>query len=202
AAEGGGGGGVWGGGVGGGGRYFCVSADIAREVRAHGIVPPGKVALIPNGIDTDRFARAEPAGPGDGLDFRRSDRVIGTVGRLTEIKRQDVLIRAFARVAARHPESRVLLVGDGPLRAVLEALAAPLGVGDRVTFAGYRDRPERFLRLMDVFALTSRSEGMPLAILEAWAAGLPVVASRVGGIPEVVADGRTGLLFPAGDDAG
>src|SRR5262249_50140252 len=106
------------------------------------------------------------------------------------------------RVAARHPESRVLLVGDGPLRADLEALAATLGVGDRVTFAGYRDRPERFLRLMDVFALTSRSEGMPLAILEAWAAGLPVVASRVGGIPEVVADGRTGLLFPAGDDAG
>jgi sugar transferase (PEP-CTERM/EpsH1 system associated) len=182
-------------------RYFCVSADVAREVRDYRIVAPGKVAVVPNGIDVDRFARAEPADPGDGLGIQPGARVIGTVGRLTEIKRQDLLIRAFARVAARHPAARLLLVGDGPLRNALETLTTTLGVGDRVTFAGYRDRPERFLRLMDVFALTSRSEGMPLAILEAWASGLPVVASRVGGVPEVVADGRTGLLFPPGDEA-
>jgi glycosyltransferase involved in cell wall biosynthesis len=93
-----------------------------------------------------------------------------------------------------------LIVGDGSKREDLQLLAAGLGVAGRVTFTGHADRPERFLGLMDVFALTSDSEGMPLAVLEAWAAGKPVVASRVGGLPELVAEGHTGLLFPAGDD--
>jgi glycosyltransferase involved in cell wall biosynthesis len=124
--------------------------------------------------------------------------VIGTVGRLAALKRQDVLLRGFARL--RHPTARLLIVGDGPAREELVGLAAGLGVTDRVVFAGYRERPERALAAMDVFALTSDSEGMPLAILEAWAAGKPVVATRVGGVPELIADGRTGLLFPAGND--
>jgi glycosyltransferase involved in cell wall biosynthesis len=93
------------------------------------------------------------------------------------------------------------LVGDGPMRGELERLAAGLGVGETVHFAGYQDRPEQFLRLMDVFALTSRMEGLPLAILEAWAAGLPVVASSVGGVPDLIDHGRNGLLFPSGDEA-
>src|SRR5205807_8321319 len=93
-----------------------------------------------------------------------------------------------------------LLVGDGPMRSSLEEMAARLGVADAVHFAGYQAQPERFLALMDVFALTSRLEGLPLAILEAWAAGLPVVATSVGGVPDLITDGRNGLLVPSGDE--
>jgi glycosyltransferase involved in cell wall biosynthesis len=83
----------------------------------------------------------------------------------------------------------------------LRKLAAALGLADRVHFAGYQARPEHFLHLMDIFALTSRLEGMPLAILEAWAAGRPVIASRVGGVPAIVTEGETGILFDSGDEA-
>src|SRR4029077_5841450 len=123
----------------------------------------------------------------------------GTVGRLVEVKQQAVLIRAFAQVAATFPAARMVLVGDGPLRAELEATALSLGLSGAVLFAGYQPRPERFLAAMDVFVLPSRAEAMPLVIPEAWAAGLPVVASRVGGIPELIEDGRTGLLVESGD---
>jgi glycosyltransferase involved in cell wall biosynthesis len=92
-----------------------------------------------------------------------------------------------------------VLVGDGPLWAELEELARSLGLGGAVLFAGYRPNPERFLAAMDVFVLPSRAEAMPLVIPEAWAAGRPVVASRVGGIPELIEDGKTGLLIEPGD---
>ena len=82
------------------------------------------------------------------------------------------------------------------------ALAVSLGQHGHVHFTGYQPQPERYLQVMDVFALTSRSEGMPLSVLEAWAAGVPVVATRVGGLPEMIEDGRTGLLIGSGDEAG
>jgi glycosyltransferase involved in cell wall biosynthesis len=180
-------------------RVFAVSADIRRELRDCRIAPPGKLGHVPNGVNVERFDI------GDNVARLRREfglpadvPVIGTVGRLSPVKRHDVLLRGFARL--KHPTARLLVVGDGPVREELVSLAAGLGISDRVVFAGYRDRPERALAAMDLFALTSDSEGMPLAILEAWAAGKPVIATRVGGVPELVADGRTGLLFPAGDD--
>jgi glycosyltransferase involved in cell wall biosynthesis len=125
---------------------------------------------------------------------------LGTIGRLCEVKRQDLLIRAFRRVRARVGDAHLLIVGDGPWMGRLRELAAELDLADRVHFAGYQPRPERFLRSMDAFALSSASEGMPLVVLEAWAAGVPVVATRVGGLPELVDDGRTGLLVDFGDE--
>jgi glycosyltransferase involved in cell wall biosynthesis len=183
-------------------RFFCVSRDIAAEVLEHRVVPHRKVCVVPNGIDTARFA-----GAADDGSVRRSlgippgAPVVGTIGRLNEVKRQDLLIRGFAQIKNRVSDAHLLLVGDGPLRGDLRALAESLGLAGRVHFAGYQAQPERYLRAMDVFALTSRSEGMPLALLEAWAAGLPVVASRVGGLPELIDDGRNGLLFDPGDEA-
>jgi glycosyltransferase involved in cell wall biosynthesis len=181
-------------------RFYCLSADMARAVLAHRIVPRHKVQVIGNGIETRRFrdggdrtvVRQDLGIPADAVVF-------GTVGRLTEVKRPDLLLRAFAQVRMKVPASHLLIVGDGPLRSELGGLATTLGLDGGVHFAGYQAQPERLYRAMDVFALTSRSEGIPQAVLEASAAGLPVIASRVGGVPEVVEDGQTGLLFEFGD---
>jgi len=178
-------------------RFVCVSRDLAREVSAGRLVPTRKLRVVPNGVST------EPAcGPGDGADVRRSlgipdgAAVVGTVGRLDEIKRQDDLIRALSRLGGDGPAPHLLLVGDGPALGPLRSLAEGAGLGRRVHFVGYQERPGRYLAAMDVFALPSRSEGMPLAVLEAWAAGLPVVASRVGGLPELAGDGAAILVEP------
>jgi sugar transferase (PEP-CTERM/EpsH1 system associated) len=182
-------------------RFFCVSKDIADELASRRLVPRRKLEVIPNGIDTDLFERTSSR-----ADIRRTlgiapdAPVAGTVGRLNGVKRQDLLIRAFTQVCKRIPDARLVLVGDGPMRDSLQALAKDLNLNGSVRFAGYQSQPERYLQMMDVFALTSQTEGMPLAILEAWAAGLPVVASAVGGVPDLVQHGCNGLLFPSGDE--
>ena len=159
--------------------------------------------MIANGIDVASFRE-----PCDIRAIRRSLGIpldaplIGTVGRLAEIKRQDLLILAFANVKSRIPDAHLLLVGDGPLLHELTNLVGDLGLGDHVHFAGYQPHAAPYLQAMDVFALTSRSEGMPQALLEAAVIGVPIVASRVGGIPEVIESGRTGLLIEPGDEAG
>lgn len=121
------------------------------------------------------------------------------VGRLAVVKRQDRLLRAVASSILRLPDLWVLIVGDGPERNRLRDLAIALGISNRVCLAGYQPEPSRYLRAMDVFALTSQSEGLPISLLEAWAAGLPVVCTSVGGIPDVVAEGVNGLLVPNDD---
>jgi glycosyltransferase involved in cell wall biosynthesis len=183
-------------------RFFCVSDNIASAVRAYGTVAKGKVCVVLNGIDTAAFdAAGDPQSLRRALGIPYDAPVIGTVGRLNEIKRQDLLIRGFANVANGDSKPHLLIVGDGPELEPLRQAAAALGLAERIHFAGYQARPEHFLHLMDIFALTSRLEGMPLAILEAWAAGRPVIASRVGGVPAIVTDGETGILFDSGDEA-
>jgi glycosyltransferase involved in cell wall biosynthesis len=181
-------------------RFFGVSEDIAATVMAFRILSASRVFVIPNAVDTERFAcRADKATLRRSMGIPVEAPVVGTVGRLNEIKRQDLLIRAFVEVRSRLPAAHLLLVGDGPLLAELHALAATLGVGDSVHFAGYQADPVPYLQAMDLFALTSRIEGTPLAVLEAWAAGLPVVAARVGGLVRLLEDERSGLLFDSGD---
>lgn len=176
-------------------RFCCVSEDIAKDLIDAG-VDASKVLVVANGIDTDVSVNVtEVAELRERFRLPDGIPVIGTVGRIAEIKRQDILLRAFAHLKSKRPDVLLLLVGDGDQRSALEALAESLGVADAVRFAGYQSHPEAYLRLMNVFALTSSSEGMPLSILEAWAAGLPVVASRVGGVPELVCHEENGLLF-------
>jgi glycosyltransferase involved in cell wall biosynthesis len=182
-------------------RFFCVSRDVANEAMAYRIAPHRKVHVIPNGIDLTRF---------EGHDGREAARstlgipagapVIGTVGRLDPLKQQDLLIRAFRGVRSRVNDAHLLIVGDGPLRRDLHEQATALGLDGCVHFAGYQACPELYLQAMDVFALTSRSEGMPLAVLEAWATSLPVVATRVGGLPEMMGDDQAGVLVDPGDE--
>jgi glycosyltransferase involved in cell wall biosynthesis len=183
-------------------RFYCLTEAMRAAVVACRVAPTLRARVIHNGIDTPSF-RA----PTDPLETRRvlgiPERapVVGTVGRLTEVKRQDLLLRAFGRVRAQVADAHLLLLGDGPLMGSLRDLVAQLGLGDCVHFAGYQPHSAPYLRAMDVFALTSRSEGMPQALLEAAVVGVPTVAAAVGGIPEVVEHGRTGLLFAPGDEA-
>ncbi|WP_165066884.1 glycosyltransferase [Paludisphaera rhizosphaerae] len=183
-------------------RYCCVSKDIADELLERRIVPARKIMVVPNGIDLSRFrGRTTRADCRASLGIPAGVPVVGTVGRLDEVKRQDVLIRAFGRLLGHVSEAHLLIVGDGPQGAELRQLAESLDIAGRVHFTGYQPRPEEFLAAMDVFGLSSRSEGMPLAVLEAWAAGLPVVATRVGGLPELIDDGRSGVLVDNGNEA-
>jgi glycosyltransferase involved in cell wall biosynthesis len=182
-------------------RFFCLTREMAQEVLKYRVVPRHKVRVIRNGIETSNYRN-----PGDPQTLRCSlgippaATVIGSVGRLVEIKRYDVLIRSFARLKDNCPDAHLLMVGDGPYKPVLEELAQGLGVREHVHFAGYRTNINEYLHAMNCFALTSSSEGTPQAVLEASIARLPVVASRVGGLPEVIDDRRTGILVTPGDE--
>lgn len=181
-------------------RVIAVSRDIAETLIRRRIVPARKIEYVPNGIPLERVAAAKDAKRIRGyLGIPEEAPVVGTVGRLNAIKRQDVLLKAFARCAQSVPDAHLIIVGDGDERPSLESLVGELGLAGRVHFAGYRSHPEPFFRAMDVFALSSDSEGMPVSLLEAWAAGVAAVTTRVGGLPEIVREGTDGLMVPPGD---
>lgn len=135
------------------------------------------------------------------LGFQQDAVVIGTVSRLERQKGTAHLISALARIHHECPGARLLLVGDGSMRRDLERLAVSLGVRDKVVFTGALLDPGDALECMDMFALPSFREALPMAVLEAMARAKPVVATAVGGVPEAVVHGETGLLVPPGDDA-
>jgi sugar transferase (PEP-CTERM/EpsH1 system associated) len=171
--------------------FVAVSEDAARVAIDLEHVPPEKLLVFHNGIDVDRFSAGPPRG------VPPSYRLV-TVGRLFPIKDQAMLLRAVKLAADRIPEIRLDIVGDGPSRQDLEALRAALGLESRVTFHGYREDVTSFLSAADAFVLSSISEGVSIALLEAMASGLPAIATDVGGNREVIVNGVTGLLTPAG----
>jgi sugar transferase (PEP-CTERM/EpsH1 system associated) len=174
-------------------QFVTVSRDLARWLIEDVGVPRRKVLSICNGVDTRRFAPGERPAARAALGIGSEPLVIGTVGRLDPVKDQVGLLKAFSRLTD-DPRAFLLIVGDGPCRQELEATIGALRLGDRVRLLGERDDVPAVLSAMDVFVLCSVGEGISNAILEAMATGLPVVATRVGGNPELVMDGSTGFL--------
>lgn len=188
-------------------RYIALSGDLERYLLKKVGVPRKRLTRIINGVDTARFrpregARREHLPVGFASE---SDRVVGTVGRLEPIKDQAVLVRAFIELSHRFPERvaslRLVIVGDGSQRGMLETLADESGLSGHIWFAGSRDDVPELLAAMDVFVLPSLAEGISNTIMEAMASGLPVVATDVGGNGELVAEGKTGYLVPRDDPA-
>ena len=174
------------------GHIVAVSDAIRAYIPATVGIGARRLTTIHNGI-----AGAGPApAPRDGREL-----TFVSVGRLDPVKNQVMMLRAFACVAQAHPQARLVLVGDGPERAPLQALAAALGLGERVRFDGFRDDVAAVLAEADVFLLSSHYEGISIALLEAMRAGLPAVATQVGGVGETVVAGHTGVLV-ADDDTG
>ncbi len=169
------------------------------------LFPPDRSVSIPTGVDLARF-RPDPDRRGAtrrSLGLDGDVPVIGVVAFLREDKGHEVLLRAMPRILATHPDAVLVLVGDGPLRGELEACASDLAILESVHFAGLREDVPSVLSAFDVFCQPSlRNEGVPQSVLQAGACGLPVVSTRVGGIPEAVLDGETGFLVMPGDSEG
>lgn len=174
------------------------SAELGRLLAGVG-VSRERLHPIFNGVDHSTFHPGSRADARAALGWSTEDPVVLFVGNLVDIKNPDVLVRAHARL----PGVRLVLAGGGPLEGALRRMAGELGTGDRVEFAGRLAAPEvaRRMQAADLLCLPSRNEGVPNVILEAFASGLPVVASRVGGISEVHHEGCLGRLVPPGDPA-
>ena len=178
---------------------IAVSPEVRDDLVALGVAPAEKIAVIRLGLDLDQRL-ATP--PGAAEAFRAELGVpdgrflVGWLGRMTEIKRADHLLRAFARVDT---DADLVLVGDGPLRADLEVLAGELGIRDRTHFTGFRSDVGTIYAASDAIVLTSANEGTPVSVIEAQAAGKPVVSTDVGGVRDVVTDGVSGFVVPPGD---
>lgn len=177
---------------------ICVSDDLRDRCLAIG-VPPERCVLIENAIDTDEFARRTDIAEAKRRLGVPPDRLlISAVGRLSPEKGFDLLIRAAARLFESGLDGQVLIAGDGDAGAALQSLAAELGVADRVRLLGYVSDPRPLYEAADVFVLSSLREGLPNVVLEAMALGVPVVATRIAGVPRLVRDGETGVLVEPG----
>ena len=178
---------------------LSVSSRLAERMASEVGYERDRIHVIRNGIDTARFHPGRRAAARRALGFGDGDAVIGTVGRLVPVKDQATLLDALGQLRATQRPFKAVIAGDGPLRGPLESRAAALGLSDCLTFLGERADVEDVLAAIDVFTLSSVSEGLSNTILEAMATGLPVVATRVGGADELVEDGRTGVLVAARD---
>jgi glycosyltransferase involved in cell wall biosynthesis len=177
----------------------AVAASI-RPVRGARKWPP--VHVVHHGAELSDFCPSTPASRTRGrkrLGLHQESLVIGSVGNFTAKKDHQTLLEATARVARSGPDVQLVIVGTGPLEDALREATHSLGLTDRVVFTGSRDDVPELLPAFDVFALSSRIEGLPISLLEAMATGLPSVATSVGGVPEIVTDGDEGLLVPARD---
>lgn len=187
-------------------RYITVSRELGDWLRQDIGLPASRVETIYNGVDTSLFSPVGNASADLPSDFvRPGSLVIGTIGRLESVKNPLALARAFCRVLAMRPELRqsvrLAIVGDGSQRGEIEALLAQADARHLAWMPGFRDDTPQLYRSFDVFVLPSLREGISNTILEAMSTGLPVIATRVGGNPEILPERVAGRLVPESDDA-
>ncbi len=174
--------------------YICVSQAI-RDVLITNGVSPEKINVVYSGIDLGRFKDGQPA------DIRKElgipgAKIIGNVGHMADHKGQRYLIEAAPEIFKVYPDAVILMIGEGELRRHLEGLAEELEIKSRIIFMGFRSDIPSLLKTMDIFVYPSHLEGLGTSLLDAMAAGVPIVATSAGGIPEVVSDGINGILVP------
>jgi len=175
-------------------RVVVNSVDVEAYIKRQYWAPAERIRVVPNGVDTDHFHPATQPAPS------ASAHVV-TVGRLVKQKNHGLFLRAAAALAGQGADARFTIVGDGPLRGDLERTARELGLGARVTFAGERHDVDAILRSASLFWLTSSWEGMPNAVLEALASGLPVMVTEVSGVRELIEPGKQGFIVGLDDAA-
>lgn len=186
-------------------RVFAISDEVRSYYCRETGFPVERMQVIPNGVDPrriDQIDQSEANTARGELGIAADDFVIGTVARLDRTKDTMTLARAFSRLSQTAAEPvKLLIVGDGDQRPALETFATEQGLKEAVIFTGLRHDVPRLLGVMDVFALTSLSEGLPITVLEAMCASLPIVATKVGALPELVEEGVTGFLVDPKDAA-
>ena len=183
---------------------IAVSPKVRQELLDLSVGRPEDFHVVPLGLDLGRFERYREsrAAARQALDVAEDAFVTSIVARLVPIKAHEVFLDAASRLRAVHPRAIFLIVGDGERAAELKKQAEETGLGEAVRFLGWRADLERIYRASDAVALTSRNEGSPVALIEAMAAGCAVVSTRVGGVPDVITHGDTGLLVPMDDAEG
>jgi glycosyltransferase involved in cell wall biosynthesis len=182
-------------------RVIAISTAIREELIGRFGLDPATVALVPSAVDAEVYRpRADRGQLAQRFDLPSNSLVLGIVAQLVPRKGYPTLLRAFARLAATDSRLYLICFGRGPLAADLERQVAAFGLTGRVRFSGFRDDLPELLPEVDVLVHPAEREGLGVAVLEALAAGVPVVAARAGGITDVIEDGVTGLLAPPGDD--
>jgi glycosyltransferase involved in cell wall biosynthesis len=182
-------------------RIIAVSEQVKRDLVDYRVANPDKISVIPLGFELKPFLDSANQRGNFRADLRLSNGgpLVGIVGRIFPIKNHHLFLDAAARIAAEEKTARFVIVGDGVLRKQMEEHANRLGIADRVIFTGWRRDLPRIYADLDVLVVSSNNEGTPVSAIEAMASGCPVVATRVGGLPDLIEDGETGCLVPQRD---
>lgn len=182
-------------------RLVTVSEQVKDDLVSYGIAKAEKISVIPLGFDLNPFLTSHTQKGEFRQEMGLSDEIklVGIVGRIFPIKNHRLFLDAAARIAICERAARFVIVGDGVLRSKLEQQTRELGIADRVLFTGWRRDMPRIYVDLDILVVSSDNEGTPVSVIEAMAAGCPVVATRVGGLSDLVADGQTGYLVPPRD---
>ena len=180
---------------------IAVSDEVKSDLISYHVSPPEKIVVIPLGLELKPFldCGAYRGAFRNEFGLNNGHKLIGIVGRIVPVKNHQLFLEAAASIAAKDTEARFVIVGDGPLQQDIEQHAIGLGIGNRVIFTSWRQDMPKIYADLDVLVVSSINEGTPVSAIEAMAACCPVVATRVGGVPDLVRDGETGYLVPAGD---
>lgn len=179
----------------------AISQATKDALSKYEFIPRSKIQVIYNGIQKIECADKDLTGLRDSLGIKGNDYVVGTISRLDPVKNQKMMIKSFKRFLEAYPDSWLVIVGDGPEMSSLKKLCLEISVENRTIFTGFIDDPSNYLGIMDVFLLPSFTEGTSMTLLESMCLGIPAIATKVGGNPEIILDGETGFLTASNDES-